>query len=384
MKSLHISNSIKKLTELGAEDMVVYAEKTILIVVRSGILRRTLPIAILDKPATINQDIKAISLFETDICEFVYWYLKSIEQYILEEYSKSGTTVESINFDFLLDCFIPIPPISEQIKIIDQVNTLMCLIDNIDGSSDELHNIIKQTKAKVLDLAIRGKLVSQDPTDEPAAVLLERIKAEKKATVKPTKRGAKTTVTTSDNSHYENVPFEVPDSWVWCTIGEVCIFDNGYAFNSKDYSDQGVPIIRISNIKDGYIDIDNCVYTNCDNSIRDRFSIKKGDLLIAMSGATTGKMGVYNSDELLLLNQRVGNLKIKHHQILSQEYRNILMNGYKSAIISKAYGGAQPNISSNDILAMIIAIPPLKEQQRITAIVKKIFYTLDSIEESLR
>lgn len=131
----------------------------------------------------------------------------------------------------------------------------------------------KKLRQKILDLAIRGKLVPQDPNDEPASVLLERIKAEKERLIKEGKiKRSKKSAKTSDTPHYGNVPFEVPSGWVWTTLGSVCNFENGFAFSSDDYKKTGVPLIRISNISDNTIDLNGCVFIQ--KEIDDRFVVK--------------------------------------------------------------------------------------------------------------
>ena len=236
----------------------------------------------------------------------------------------------------------------------------------------------KKLRQKILDLAIHGKLVPQDPNDEPASVLLERIKAEKERLIKEgkIKRSKKPA---SDTPHYGNVPFEVPDNWVWTTLGSVCNFENGFAFSSDDYKQEGIPLIRISNISDNTIDLNGCVFVQ--KEIEDRFVVKNGDLLIALSGATTGKMGVYSSDKVAYLNQRVGNLRIIDTSILSPEYRNIFMYSKTETILKLAYGGAQPNISGTAICSFLFPLPPLAEQRRIVTEVDHWLTLIDLIEK---
>ena len=237
----------------------------------------------------------------------------------------------------------------------------------------------KKLRQKILDLAIHGKLVPQDPNDEPASVLLERIKAEKERLIKEGKiKGSKKSAKASDTPHYGNVPFEVPDNWVWTTLGSVCNFENGFAFSSDDYKQEGIPLIRISNISDNTIDLNGCVFVQ--KEIEDRFVVKNGDLLIALSGATTGKMGIYSSDKVAYLNQRVGNLRIIDTSILSPEYRNIFMCSKTETILKLAYGGAQPNISGTAICSFLFPLPPLAEQQRIVTEVDHWLTLIDLIE----
>ena len=180
-----------------------------------------------------------------------------------------------------------------------------------------------------------------------------------------------------NKSHYENVPFEIPESWCWCKLSDVCNFESGYAFSSDDYKDKGTPLVRISNIQDGLVSLDNCVYIEGD--IDKRFIINNGDLLIAMSGATTGKMGVYQYDCPALLNQRVGNIKV-NTSLLLQKYRDYFMQSQGDLILKLSYGGAQPNVSAKIISDLFIPIPSLNEQEKIVAEIEKWFGFIDEIE----
>ena len=173
------------------------------------------------------------------------------------------------------------------------------------------------------------------------------------------------------------MPFEIPESWCWCKLSDVCNFESGYAFSSDDYKDKGTPLVRISNIQDGLVSLDNCVYIEGD--IDKRFIINNGDLLIAMSGATTGKMGVYQYDCPALLNQRVGNIKV-NTSLLLQKYRDYFMQSQGDLILKLSYGGAQPNVSAKIISDLFIPIPSLNEQEKIVAEIEKWFGFIDEIE----
>lgn len=271
--------------------------------------------------------------------------------------AQPGLAVNVIN-----DVAIPLPPLHEQQRISKSIKILFSFLDAIECKKLYLKTAISQTKTKVLDLAIHGRLVPQDPTDEPATELLKRINP--KAEI------------TSDNGHYQ----KLPEGWCECKLSDVCVFDNGYAFSSDNYNDCGIPLIRISNITNtGSIDLSSCVFIQDVPS--NKFIVKSGDLLIAMSGATTGKMGVYLYEEDALLNQRVGNLKCTDAML--QQYRNYYMFAKSDYILKIAYGGAQPNISAKAILDIDVMLPPLNEQHRIVAKIEEIFAQLDAIETSL-
>ena len=176
-------------------------------------------------------------------------------------------------------------------------------------------------------------------------------------------------------------PYELPEGWKWCRLGEVCKFENGYAFKSDKFAKEGIPVVRITNLKDNEVSLEDCVYTTEDN-IEERFIVKKGDLLIAMSGATTGKNGVYLFDKIVYLNQRVGNIKVIDSTILNDKYRNFYIQAKEQDILKNAYGGAQPNISSTKICAMPFPLPPtLAEQQRIVNRIESMFAKLDEAKE---
>ena len=258
---------------------------------------------------------------------------------------------------------IPLPPLTEQQRIVAEIERWFALIDIIENGKGDLQATIKQTKSKILDLAIHGKLVSQDPNDEPAIELLKRINPKVEITC--------------DNGHYTNLP----KGWAICKLSDLCRIENGFAFSSNDYKSQGIPLVRISNITHNTIDITDCVYV--EGITDNKFKISKGDLLIAMSGATTGKMGVYLFDEIAYLNQRVGNIKILNKSSLFPDYRNIYMQSKVDEILKIAYGGAQPNISASVIGNFDFPLPPYKEQIRIVETVQRIFDQLDTITESL-
>ena len=293
-----------------------------------------------------------------------YLYLFKSSWYISQgtKYFKGVVGQQRVNKAIFTELEVPLPSVAEQERIVAEIKRWFGLIDLIEKDKFNLANNIKLAKSKILDLAIHGKLVPQDPPDEPASELLKRITP--KAEI------------ISDNGHYQ----KLPEGWCECKLSDVCVFDNGYAFSSDNYYDCGITLIRISNITNtGSIDLSSCVFIQDVPS--NKFIVKSGDLLIAMSGATTGKMGVYLYEEDALLNQRVGNLKCTDAML--QQYRNYYMFAKSDYILKIAYGGAQPNISAKAILDIDVMLPPLNEQHRIVAKIEEIFAQLDAIETSL-
>ena len=290
-------------------------------------------------------------------------YIKAVVKNNIENIiSKANGLIPGLKRELLLSLQLPLPPISEQHRIVYEIERRFSLIDQIEQGKADLQSIIKQAKSKILDLAIHGKLVPQDPNDEPAIELLKRINPD---------------FTPCDNGHYT----QLPEGWSICKLSKLCKIENGFAFSSNDYKSEGTPLIRISNIVNNSIDLTDCVYIQ--NNAEYRFVVNKGDLLIAMSGATTGKMGVYSFERTAFLNQRVGNIKILDGSLLSADYRNVYMQSKVDDILKFAYGGAQPNISASVIGDFDILLPPLEEQKRIVCTVNKVFTKLDTIMESL-
>ena len=317
-------------------------------------------LGILTFPATTNQACCACIEYDAIDPMFLFYFLLSQRTAFIAK--GGGGAQPNISKEIIVKTYIPLPPFLEQQRIVAEIERWFSLIDIIENGKNDLQNIIKQTKNKILDLAIHGKLVSQDPNDEPAIELLKRINPG---------------FTPCDNGHYTNLP----KGWAICKLSDLCRIENGFAFSSNDYKSQGIPLVRISNITHNTTFITDCVYV--EGITDNKFKISKGDLLIAMSGATTGKMGVYLFDEIAYLNQRVGNIKILNKSSLFPDYRNIYMQSKVDEILKIAYGGAQPNISASVIGNFDFPLPPYKEQIRIVETVQKIFDQLDTITESL-
>nr|HRM59811.1 restriction endonuclease subunit S [Megamonas funiformis] len=141
----------------------------------------------------------------------------------------------------------------------------------------------------------------------------------------------------------EEQPYKIPNNWCWTYFKDIFYIENGYAFKKIDYKKE------------------------------EKYVIEKGDLLIALSGATTGKNGVYYLDEIAYLNQRIGNIKIKNKEKVLNEYRNYYIALKNEDILNLAYGGAQPNISPKVIEFISIPLSPINEQQRIVNIIESLF-----------
>jgi type I restriction enzyme S subunit len=174
----------------------------------------------------------------------------------------------------------------------------------------------------------------------------------------------------------------LPKGWVETQMGSILKLKNGFAFKSSSYSDQGYPLIRISNIKSEKIVINenNCIP---EDLYDEKFLVNRGDILIAMSGATTGKYGIYDHDIKALQNQRVGNF-VPYSDKINKRFIYFLIGVKKKEIEDQAYGGAQPNISSTLIENLKIPLPPRAVQDRIVAKVDALMAQHAAIQQAMK
>ena len=291
-----------------------------------------------------------------------WWAYYFLIQLNLNQYA-TATAQPGLSVNTIGDVQIPLPPYEEQKRIVAAIEQWFTLIDTLETAKEDLQTSITQTKSKILDLAIHGRLVPQDPNDEPAIELLKRINPK---------------FTPCDNAHEAN---QLPDSWCWSTLGDVCSFISGYSYSSSEYKKAGIPLVRISDINDGIISLDNCAYIQ--PQLERNVYLQKGDILIAMSGATTGKMGIYMNEESAILNQRVGVVRVTDSKIISEKYRDYFLYRKSSDILKLAYGGAQPNISGKMICSLLLPLPPYSEQLRIVTKIEELFAVLDEIQKSI-
>ena len=243
----------------------------------------------------------------------------------------------------------------------------------------------KKLRQKILDLAIRGKLVPQDPNDEPASVLLERIRAEKEQLIKEGKIKRTKKSNASDTSHYENVPYKIPCNWCWTTLGEIGTWQAGATPSraQKDYYGGNIPWLKTGDLTDGYIyEIPETIT----NKALEETSVKlnpTGSVLIAMYGATIGKTGILTFPATT--NQAC--CACVDYKAVTQKYLFYFLLSHKEEFIRLGGGGAQPNISKEKIVETFIPIPPIAEQGRLVNEIEKLFSLvgmLDSNTDKLR
>ena len=336
------------------------------------------------REGTCNQQINAIIASKLIFSEYIY--LLCISPYFQNEIIKnaSATTLPIINKSKFEKLFLPLPPLSEQHRIVEKIEELLALVDDLETNKTDLQSYIKQAKSKVLEMAIRGELVPQNPEDEPASVLLERIKNEQKSSKSKGK-------TTEHNTHYEEeLLFNIPKNWVWCRLGEVCDFIRNGITIKQSKEVRGYPITRIETISKGNIDRNRMGYANIlDISSFEKYILQQYDILLSHinSPMHIGKTAIYipnDKEERIIHGMNL--LCIRFKKGLNAIYLNYFFNSriFKNAIlpyIKNAVNQASINISS--IEKIIIPLPPLAEQHRIVEKIEHIFAVLDELEENI-
>ena len=295
-------------------------------------------------------------------------YIKAVIKNNIENIiSKANGLIPGLKRELLLSLEIPLPPFPEQQRIVAEIEKCFALIDIIENGKADLQTIIKQAKNKILDLAIHGKLVSQDPNDEPASELLKRINPNAEITC--------------DNGHYQNLPFEVPQNWSWTTLGKIGKWQSGSTPSrlNKDYYNGDIPWLKTGDLNDGYIThIPEYITEKALNETSVKLN-PSGSVLIAMYGATIGKIGILTYPATT--NQAC--CACETFNGIDKEFLFFFLLSHRDEFIKMGGGGAQPNISKEKIINTYIALPPFAEQKRIVSAVKKAFVQLDTIMESL-
>ena len=309
-----------------------------------------------------------IDCFDKSMLNYLCHFINAID---LDEYI-TGSAQPKFTQKALNELLIPLPPLGEQKRIVSKIENAFFIIQGIEENKSELTSAIKQAKSKILDLAIHGKLVPQDPNDEPAEELLKRI-------------------ATSDNRPYKKFddegPFEIPDSWAWCylhTISALLNGDRGENYPSKkDYVECGIPFINAGCLDNGNInyDVANYITEEKYNSLR-AGKIQKGDILYCLRGSL-GKTGFVITDNKGAISSSLCIFRLTE-AIIPQYFLYVLnSNAIKVQQQMVDNGTAQPNLSAKDVSNYAIPIPPLTEQHRIVSKIEELFMLLDYISEQL-
>ena len=314
--------------------------------------------------------------------------------------NSKGTTVDTITISTAMNYLCVVPPKREQIQIVSAVQQALVKVIEVQTNKDDLQTAVTITKSKILDLAIRGKLVPQDPDDEPASVLLERIRVEKKELIKQgkIKRDKKESVIFKgdDNSYYEKIgnkvncideqlPFELPDGWSYERLGNICSIARGgsprpiesYLTDAED----GLNWIKIGDTEQGGKYIYSTKEKIRPEGIYKTRYVHSGDFLLTNS-MSFGRPYILKTDGCIHDGWLViGDIEA----VFIQDYLYyMLSSSIMYDLLSKlAAGSTVKNLKSDSVKSLIVPIPPRKEQKKISKHIENIFSCISPIEESL-
>ena len=333
---------------------------------------------------------KVIPLYKNELIykEYLFlFYQCNLYQELIHSNSRSAQA--GFNKEDLNKLFLPVPPFDEQIRIVDAYKKIQPFVTDYEKKEKILNTLNTdfptQLKKSILQEAIQGKLVPQDPTDEPASVLLERIRAEKERLIQEGKIKRdkhESVIYRRNNSHYEKldgierciddeIPFEIPESWAWVRFSNIASFQNGDRSknypNRNEYVSNGVAWINTGHItSDGFLNVNTMNYITEEkyNSLSNGH-IQKGDLVYCLRGATFGKVARIEpfskgaiASSLMIIRPFDVSLRNYIYWYLRSPSAYIELHKYSN-------GSAQPNLAAKDVGKYLVPIPPLDEQIRI-------------------
>ncbi len=325
----------------------------------------------------INQALMYIRAYDHSIIDFYLIYFKNVLQAASNQNS-SGTAIKNIPpFAIFKQFLMPIPSIDEQKRIVSSVKNILKNIEKIENHQLAIESDFKRLKEKALDLAIRGKLLPQNPDDEPASELLERIRKEKQALIKAKKIKAPKQESfiyrKDDGSFYERIgkteiciddeiPFDIPNSWEWVRLESVAYLLSGRDLLPHQYNsnNNGIPYITgASNIDKGNLIINR--WTKEPVTIS-----RKGHLLLSCKG-TIGNLAINTIGDAHIARQIMSIAPL----MINVEYIKLFFTYYIQHL-EKAAQGIIPGISRSDVLNALIPIPPTNEQMSIISMLESI------------
>lgn len=313
---------------------------------------------------------------------FIYYYLISpVIQTGIEERCSGSTNQIELGTSTIYNYLIPVPPYKEQLRITELMQVILQKVEKYGREQEKLENLSKllpiHLKKSILQEAIQGRLVPQDPNDEPASILLQRIREEKERLVKEGKLKKKDVINSTifrgdDNRYYEKkgkeniditeeIPFEIPENWEWCRMQDVMDFINGRAYKKEELLSNGkYKVLRVGN----FFTNDSWYYS--DLELPDDKYCYHGDLLYAWSASFGPQIW---EGEKTIFHYHIWNVKYKQ-DVLYRDYLYYFLLADKANIKNSTTGSTMIHVSMENMKPRFIPIPPLAEQRRIVETLK--------------
>ena len=311
--------------------------------------------------------------------------------------TKSAIKGNTLNSDSLDALLIPLPPIMEQKRIIDKLHELTTPLLDYGVAEQKVTdlnaNFPEALKKSILQEAVQGKLVPQDPSDEPAEALLERIRAEKQRLIKEgkiKKDKHESAIFRRDNSHYEKLdgverciddelPFEIPESWAWVRWGSIAESIQ-YGYNAPAKQEGRIRMVRISDIHENTVAWSSVPFCDIEDSDISTYLLQPNDILFARTGGTVGKSFLVS--EVPCESIYAGYLiRTRYSSLLCPQYLKFFMESplYWQQLKSGTTATAQPNCNGQTLAKMLLPLPPANEQLRIVENLVRTFAIIDKL-----
>lgn len=322
---------------------------------------------------------------ETLLPEILFGFLKSFDG--LQQINKlaRGTVRKALRYDDLCEIELTVPSIEKQNEILNLKRNSGKYTNQLDNEISKQQELLKKLRQSILQDAIEGKFTvswrEQNPDVESAALLLEKIKAEKEELVKEKKiKKQKPLLPVKE----DEIPFEVPDSWEWCRLQDISN-NIHYGFNASAKQDkQAVRLLRITDIQDNSVNWDTV--PGCDHTDKDiqTYSLNNNDILIARTGGTIGKSYIVKNLNVVSLFASYLIRVIPSSQI-DADFLKLFIESplYWKQLYDAAWGAGQPNVNGTSLSKLFLALPPIKEQKEIVKKVEKLFSMCDELEEQI-
>ena len=326
--------------------------------------------------------------------DYLLLFILLQKQFLRE--NKVGAAIPHLNKNIFFSLLFPLPPYEEQIRIVEQYNTLIPLVDNygiLENKLDTLNvSFPELLKKSILQEAVQGKLVPQDPNDEPASVLLERIRAEKQTLIKAgkiKKDKNESVIFRRDNSHYEKlnglerciddeIPFEIPENWEWVTLKMVAISSLGKTLDKAKNQGEFKPYLCSINVYWSGINLSTVKEARFEKDELSKYRLKKGDLLIC-EGGDVGRSAIWRDNREMYYQNALH--RVRFFGGISPDYFHMILECYKNNKIleENSKGMTIKHLVQSSLNSIYFPLPPLKEQHRIVAAYNSILPTLEQL-----
>jgi type I restriction enzyme S subunit len=329
-----------------------------------------------------SADIPSFDVREDCLPEWIFYFFKINNRYIELEKIARGMGSKRIHPEQLADIKIPLPTLDEQRFFIAKFHKFETLLYQVGDLQVYQLDLLKKLRQQIQQDAVQGKLVPQDPNDEPASELLERIKAEKEKLIQEKKIKKEKPL---PEITPEEIPFEIPENWVWCRLGDICSkIGSGSTPRGSNYSKEGIPFFRSQNIYDEGLVFDDITFIDkIIHNQMDGTKVIASDILLNITGGSLGRCAIVSEDfDEGNVSQHVCIIR-PIHICNSYIHKTILTPYFQKLIFNSTTGAGREGLPKYNLEQFVVPIPSLIEQKRIVLKVDQLMKLCDELEQTI-